>query len=252
MSKKIIGAKTAEKKIAAKARKQKAVEIAKEINANKRYDIIAAVPTILAKDVTRVIEENKLKTALKHDSYFIITNVGEDEVKNIKKMFEPCLVSTHNGRRVLKISFTTMKSKVKEVNTEPRKRKVSNNTTEAKTAAKKARKTRNKAVAAARTEYAKNRNASKKRVLVGRKAKLYYMVDGENGTAVMTRVNRKRGFQGDNLQNHRRKAANKAGQYLLKQEAKQTAKTQKKAEIKPIEKPKKKPTVVQTEMALAA
>lgn len=250
MSKKIIGAKAAEKKIAAKTRKKEVANA--NNNVEKRYDIIATVPTILAKDVTRVIEENKLKTALKHDSYFVLTNVSEVDMKKTKEMFKSCLVSTHNGRRTLKVSFTTMKSKVKETNTEPKKRAVSNNTTEAKIAAKKARKARNKAVAAARPEYAKNRNASKKRMIVGRRAKLYYMIDDEKGNAVMTRVNRKRGFQGDNLENHRKKAANKAGQYLLKREAKQAVKTQKKTEIKPVGKPKKKPTVVQTEMALAA
>lgn len=132
------------KQRAARAKKKEAVKLASEKRAAepKRYDLLAQYNPVLKDAVREIIKDNKIKYSILTDAYFVIANLSEGACKEIETAFAECKQSRGENKKPNVVRFARWKSKT-IIHEEPKEKKPSNNTEEAKQAAKARRKAAN-------------------------------------------------------------------------------------------------------------
>jgi hypothetical protein len=188
----------------------------------KRYDLLAQYQESLSAKVKSIIEKNNIKYSILTSTYFVISNLPESACNEITTAFEGCTVSRGTQHRPLKVTFA--KWKTKSIITEQKEKKCpSNNTTEAKTAAKARRKAKNVAKC---PKFVKHNTSEKRKVTdenqaaprYGRNAKKLIFRFGKHRFKAISKV--VRGSKETLLEKKLRQRAQKAGRYLIKKETK--------------------------------
>lgn len=195
----------------------------------KRYDLLAQYQESLSAKVKSIIEKNNIKYSILTSTYFVVSNLPESACNEITAAFEECTVSRGTQHRPLKVTFAKWKSKT--IITEQKEKKCpSNNTTEAKTAAKAKRKAKNVAKCPKFVKYNTNekKQATKENPIpqCGKnKKKLTYRHCKHLFKALNKVVP---ALKETNLEKKLRRRAQKAGRYLTRKELKKIDQTPKK------------------------
>lgn len=222
------------------AAKKKVAEI--KASEPKMYDVLIQFDTRCKNNIDEKFKKNKIKPDLITNTYAYMRGVTAEKRKELANLVDDCGITIKNKTYKIHVSANKAHALPEK---ERRTRKPTNNTDEAKQTARKARKDKNKAAAKAKHEYAQKRKAQKKACIVGRKAKLHYMIDKDKPKTVQ---HNRGGNLGTRLETKLKERAKKAGQYLIKKEKAKPLSVAKKAENKPSTKHK----VVQQKLPLQA
>lgn len=114
-------------------------------NPKKLYTVLAQYHQLNYQAVKDAITENKIDCTVIDNTHLWINNVDEELLKTIKRILIACHFETKNGKEY-KVRIAAYRSKL-QVTTKREVKKPSNNTNEAKLAAKQRRKANNKAKA---------------------------------------------------------------------------------------------------------
>lgn len=248
-------------------------------NIIKKYDLMAIYDPRCTNIVHATVEEKKVPAKIIADTYLYIKDLTSDQVDTYKNILSGCTLKSSDGTKTYKISFSSYKcdailpkeKKDPKASIEERANKrtpfqnTDNATKEANKAAKRARAAKHAAKRIAKQQmllaankltehigkHAANPNKDDKKKellegipLAGRNQKKIMFRRGKSGFKNTYKVTP--GTKENNLAKKMRQRANKAGQYLIKQETKQAVKQP----VMQVKKGHKKP--VQKEFALAA
>lgn len=204
----------------------------------KRYDIHAQYHETLANKVRSIIEKNKIKYSILTDYFFICSNLSKEECDALQEKFKDCTISRPSGRGSSHIKFSKWKSKT-VICREKTPHTHTNNIKEVKQAAHANRKAKN---IAKHPKFVKHSTNEKKKVtketpipMHGRKAKALAYRHAKHKFKSTEKVTP--ALKESTMLKKLRQRAQKAGQYLIKQE--------KKASITPIKVNKSKKPVQQ-------
>ena len=204
----------------------------------KRYDIHAQYHETLSSKVRNIIEKNKIKYAILTDYFFICSNLSKEECDALQEKFKDCVISRPSGRGSSHIKFSKWKSKT-IVCREKTSHTHTNNIKEAKCVARANRKAKN---IAKHPKFIKHTTNEKKKStkenpipIHGRKAKIIAYRHAKHKFKSTAKV--VSALKETTLEKKLRQRAQKAGQYLIKQE--------KKASITPTKTSKSKKSIQQ-------
>lgn len=199
------------KRKAASLRKKegKAAAAKKRAEEPKRYDLLAQYNNLLSQQVRTILEEKKIKYTILTDGYFVISNLAESACKEIETAFKDCKLSRGESRKPMIVKFAKWKSKT-IIHDNAKESKPTNNTTEAKRAARAKRKAKN-------IQNFKTRLTKAEKIALGRgrsKKKTEYRAKKNNGNKVTPGLNE------STTEKKIRMRARKAFKYIIRKEKK--------------------------------